>query len=385
MSTGSTSADVMTAPVLAELRRRGRLRSAVGIGGAPLAEQGVERMFDTTPLSAIGIAGSLAVIARNAWEVLGAVRRAEAHFRRRRPDLVMAVDNPAHNIRLLRMARRHRLRTLYYIPPELWSIFKPQVWNIVRSADAIAPVFRVDAEGYRRWGGSVRFVGHPAPDLLAGTARPPDRPAGAPVIALFPGSRSAEVRALLPVLAGAAEIIAGRHPGARFVMCSANETCDARIDAARPGWTVPVEVVRRRSREVLAGCDLLLTCSGTATLEAAVLGVPMVVLYRLSNRIDRILAALLLGDYPYLALPNYLMRRQVVPELREGAVSARRAADEALAVLEDPAGRKRMLAGLAEVREFLGGPGAIRRTADLIEEMLDRPPGPVEGMRNADG
>jgi lipid-A-disaccharide synthase len=141
-----------------------------------------------------------------------------------------------------------------------------------------------------------------------------------------------------------------------------------------PTWTTPVELAYGNSHRVLARCDLLLTCSGTATLEAAILGVPMVVLYRVHHWIDNLLLAWYLrqADYPFFALPNYLLKRAVVPELRNNHPSPEQVAAEGLALLRDPVRRGQVTDGLAEVRKLLGPPGTVARVADLVEEMLGR-------------
>jgi lipid-A-disaccharide synthase len=206
--------------------------------------------------------------------------------------------------------------------------------------------------------------------------RQPELNGHPPTIGLFPGSRRHEVLDLLGVLQGSAAIIERTVPAARFVICSANEMAARLIREHVKNWSTPVEVVHRQSHRVLAGCDLLLTCSGTATLEAAILGVPMVVMYRLHHWVDRIIQSSVLRmlDYPYFSLPNYLLNRAVVPELRNEHANPGNVAGYGLALLSDPARRRDACAGLAEVRALLGRPGAIARAADLVEEILDGRP-----------
>jgi lipid-A-disaccharide synthase len=259
------------------------------------------------------------------------------------------------------------------VPPETWALPRWAVRRIARDADVIAPLFPNQVEQYRACGGEVRWVGHPAAELLAAWARPRPSPGHAPTVGLFPGSRRVEVLDLLPVLREAAAILRRSEPGARFVMCAANEVVAPLIRRdLGSGWPVPVELEHGNSHAVLARCDLLLTCSGTATLEAAILGVPMVVIYRLHHWLDRLLQVWFLrrSAYPFFALPNYLLGRAVVPELRKNFPDPRRVAAEGLALLRDPVRRRQVLEGLAEVREMLGPPGSIGRVADLVEELL---------------
>ena len=134
-----------------------------------------------------------------------------------------------------------------------------------------------------------------------------------------------------------------------------------------------MEFCYRQSHAVLSRCDLLLTCSGTATLEAAVIGVPMVVMYRVHHMLDRVISYLMLyrGGYPYLSLPNIVLKRNIVPELINDEVTPEKLAGEGLALLRDKSRRSAVSSGFHEVRTLLGPPGAIQRAADLVEELLD--------------
>lgn len=371
VSTGSTSSDVQLTPVLRELKRRGVIASITALGGAPLLEVGAELILDTTPTSSIGFMASVASAVRH-WRLVRHAPRVKEYFRHQRPDLVILVDNFGINWRVLRFARSQGVPVLYFIPPELWSIWPWDLQAIVREATMIAPIWPSEADAYRRRGGCVHCVGHPLLDIVSEPARSTARPTATPTIGVFPGSRWLEVRELLAPLRDAAERIRERLPGARFIMCSANEATQELIRSHLPSWRVPVESVHRDSLGVLARCDLLLTCSGTATLEAALAGVPMVVLYRLHHALDVLLGFIKLyrGRWPFLALPNRILDRAVVPELVNHAVQPDRIANEALSLLTNLTRRHAMINELAQVRAALGPPGAIQRTADLVEEML---------------
>jgi lipid-A-disaccharide synthase len=347
-----------------------------GFGGSPLRELGVRLFFDTTPASSVGVLAGCHTLFRNAQSGLRAYRLVEGYFRTVRPALVILVDNSGTNLRFLTMAQRHGLPVLYYVAPELWSLWPWEVGAVVDKSTVIVPLLRAEAAGYRAEGGNVRWIGHPLIDLAGTSVSRPKRSDGVPTIGMFPGSRLFEVQDLLPVLRGAAAIIHRELPDARFVMCSANEAVASRLREHLRTWPMPVELVHRQSLAVLARCDLLLTCSGTVTLEAAVLGVPMVAMYRMHHWLDWVLGLYKLyrGGWPFLALPNRLLKRAVVPELINSEVSPERAAREGLALLCDPGRRQAMGAALAETRELLGPPGATERAADLVEELLDRRP-----------
>jgi lipid-A-disaccharide synthase len=382
VSTGSSSSDLLLAPVLAELRRRGRLGEVAGLGGEGLRDQRVRLLFDPTSLSSVGVFASLRSLLLQAGRVLSAYRQIKEYFRDRPPDLAVLVDNPGINLPLLRLAHRYGIPALYYVAPELWSLWSWEVRALVARAAVLVPLFRSEAEVYHRHGARVRWVGHPLVDLVAVSRTAGDRP---PTVGLFPGIRPLEIRELLPVLQKAAVILHGQEPRARFVVCAANEIAARLIGEYRPRWPVPVEFTARQSHAVLARCDLLLTCAGTATLEAAVVGVPMVVMYRMHHCLDRVITFYKLhrGGFPPVSLPNYLTKRAIVPELILDEVSPERVAEEGLALLRDPARRDAMARGYSEVRELLGPPGALARVADLVEEWAERagPAARGPGMR----
>jgi len=370
ISTGSTSSDLLAAPMLRELIRRRLPGDLTALGGAPLRETGASLIQDTTPLSSVGVASSCRSMLRHTAVVIRAYRQVARLFRQNRPDLVILVDNPGQNLRLLSMAHRLGIPTLYYIPPEAWCLTRWQIGKIARQSTAIAALSQSEADIYRDHGGNVRWIGHPAVDLLDSIPRPQSLNGQPPVIGLFPGSRRDEVIDLLPVLRDAARLIRQSEPAARFLLCSANDSVQQRILAHLPSWQVPVELMHRQSHAALSRCDLLLTCSGTATIEAAIMGVPMVAMYRVHHLLDRLIRFALVR-YSYFALPNYLLNRPIVPELSNHHVTPQRVAAEGLSLLHDLPRRQAILDGLADVRKVLGGGGAVMRAADLAEQVLE--------------
>ncbi|MCR4401211.1 MAG: lipid-A-disaccharide synthase [Firmicutes bacterium] len=348
-----------------------------GLGGKLMQAAGVRLLFDPTGLSAVGFAEALrsAVALR---EVLVEARRALSS---ERPSCLVLIDFPEFNTRLAGEAARRGVRSVYLFPPTAWAWRRGRARRIARTVTKVASVFPLEAEVYREAGASVEFVGHPLLDLVspAGLA---DRQAAreelglgagskvdtnAPIVGLLPGSRAQEMRLLLaPMLEGAVRIARAR-PGARFVLPLAETVPDEAVRKAVAAVGLPIRLVRRQAHECMAAADALVVASGTATLEATIVGTPMVVVYRVS-RSTAALARLLL-KIPYISWPNILARQRIVPELLQGEATGERIARETLRLLDDPASADEMIEGLAKARTALGSPGALERVARLVIEV----------------
>lgn len=372
VSTGCSSSDVLVVPLLKELMRRGLVSELSAMGGEPLREMGADLVYDSTPLASIGVAQSVSSFLRRGFGLMRALRKLNQSFRADPPDLVILVDNAGINFRVLSIAHRHRVPVLYYIPPELWSVLSLELGIVRRSRPKLATIFESQTQEYLAKGLDAEWIGHPMLDLLREFPKAPREVGDRPIIGLFPGSRAQEVRLLLEPMRKGAERILDREPQAKFILCAANPMTRKMIEDDLPHWRVPVDVRYRQSHEVLSQCHLALACSGTVTLEAALLGVPMVAMYRLSVGVDFLLQRLVLplSKYRFFSLPNVLLGEPLVKELGNRDVHADRIAQESLTLLRDPGRRRTVLDGLAKIPNLLGNEGAFRRAADLSEELL---------------
>jgi lipid-A-disaccharide synthase len=326
-----------------------------GVGGERMQAAGVRLSAHIDALNVMGIVELLPKL----WSVKRLHGRLVREIRTWRPDAVVLIDFPDFNLRLARALRESGIKIIYFIPPKLWAWRAWRVRQIRAWIDRLLVVFPFEVAFYAKHGVKAEFVGNPLLDHCE--ARKRDYLGGQPVIGVVPGSRRGELRKLLPPMLDAVAELRKRYPGARFLLPAASTvTSDLLAGVAEAG----VEVCARPLAEVLAECDYAWVASGTAALEAALVGVPMVVVYRvhpLSLAIAKRLVKL-----NHFSLPNILANREVVPELLQNDVNGRRLAWEATRLLEDAEERGRMCRGLGEVRASLGEPGAPRRAAAAI-------------------
>ncbi len=310
---------------------------------------------------------------------LGSIRRIFngllAEVDRHRPDLAVLVDYPSFNLRLARELKRRGVPVVYYISPQIWAWKGWRIREIRRNIDRMLVIFPFEEAIYRSAGVPVTFVGHPLVDLVQPLADPPafltsiGLDPARPVVAVLPGSRPQEVAHNLPPLAGGIERLARKRPDLQFLLALAPS-----LDPAAVRVTLgqqPVSLVAGRTHAVLSAATLGLVASGTATVEAAILGTPMVVVYRISPlswAVGRHMVRVV-----HAAMPNLIAGREVVKELIQGALRPERVAQEALALLDDPARLARVRADLGHVRQGLGGQGASERAAEaVLQVLLDR-------------
>jgi len=287
---------------------------------------------------------------------------------RRRPDVAVLVDYPSFNLRLARELKRRRVPVAYYVSPQIWAWKSWRIREIQRNVAHMLVIFPFEQAIYERAGVPVTFVGHPLVDLV----RPaPDREAflrsagldpSRPVVAVLPGSRATELRHNLPPLAGGIRLLAGRRPDLQFLLAIAPALDPPELRDAVRG--LPVALLAGQTHAVLGAATVALVASGTATVEAALLGTPMVVVYRVSPLTYTLGRPMV--RVPHVAMANLIAGREVVRELIQADFAPDRVAGEILALLEDPGRLARVREELGEVRVRLGAPGASDRAAEAV-------------------
>lgn len=374
---GEASGDCQAAGLVEAIRQLRPGLRFLGVGGPLMRQDGVELLYDSSRWGIIGIGEGLRRAPALAWR-LASLRR---YLRRSPPDLLVLVDYRVFNMSLARLAHALEIRTLYYFPPGSWQRHRSP-GELPGLVDAIATPFPWSRDQLAGGRARVEWVGHPLLDRLAATDdRRPDESASPdcrlPIagarsslqIALVPGSRPQEIRQIWPVILKAAAILARERP-LRFLVPVAPTVSRARLegDLARAGLTAVL--TDGMDYQALLGCRLALATSGTATLELAALGVPMVVIYR-GGWLTLLQWHLLVKRRArYAALPNLILEKEVVPELLGLAAKPERIAQQASSLLDDQQAWAGMAEQLKAVRECLGQPGASLRTARMAVELL---------------
>lgn len=366
---GESSGDLRGAELVRALRQKIPEVTFSGVGGDRLKAEGMEILVAAEELSIMGLTEVFAqgnTILRSYRKVRRAILGKDGP----RPDLVILIDFPDFNLRLASVAKRHGIPVFYYVGPQVWAWRRYRIRTLARRVDRLAVVFPFEAELYQGLT-QVDFVGHPALETVRAEATRSAVRAelgiadGERLVALLPGSRRAEIASLLPVLQGA--LAAQRD--ARGVIALAGEDLRGAAEAlADP----ELPILTGRTWDLVAAADLVLLSSGTATMETALLGTPMVVAYCLSPLSFAIAKRLVKVDH--IAMPNLILERRAVPELVQDEVTVERMAAAAREILEDPKLAARMRQDLAMVRERLGSPGAAGRAAAIAAEMLGRGP-----------
>ena len=363
--TGEASGDLHGAHLAKAIMALDPTTELVGIGGPSMRAAGVNLVPGVPQLDVMGLIGLSAV--RAMLQRIRAIRRvlkAEAW------DLVVLIDNPGLNFHFARVAKAAGRRVLYYIAPQLWAWRPGRMKWIQRRVDHVVVILPFEPELYHRAGVRCTFVGHPLLDMVAAhydrakLRREFGLSESARVVGLLPGSRVSEVEMLLPVLLKTAAQLVLAEPGTQFILAQASSIDDNLIQTLLRDSPVPVQVVHDRASEVMALSDVLLIASGTATLQAAVVGTPMVLLYKTSPLTYRLARWLI--TVKWIGLVNLVGGRLIVPELVQEDATDERLCREVLHLLRDPSAYNDMKEGLRQVRQLLGEPGASSRAAQVV-------------------
>jgi lipid-A-disaccharide synthase len=371
LSAGEASGDLHGSYLVRALKAHAPNLRVTCMGGRLLEAAGADVLVDHRQLSVVGlseVAAHFKVIYR-AWRTIA------SYLTQHSPNVVVLIDFPDFNLLLARVARRRGIKVFYYISPQVWAWRSGRVRTIRRLVDEMAVILPFETEFYARHRMQVRFVGHPLLDVLAN--QPPldevkRRYRASPaqhLVGLLPGSRQSELRALLPTLLDCADLLQRRLPDVAFIIPVAPSLDIASLEALVTARGLPLRLTSGDTYGVIRACDLLLTVSGTATLEAAILGTPMIITNRVSNLSYHLGHRLI--KIPWIGLPNLIAGRRIVPEYVQQDAQPELLAEEATTLLQHPERLQEQRRELGFIRTRLGEPGVADRVARLVLGISD--------------
>ncbi len=358
MLAGEPSGDRRAADLLEALAEFGPVE-AFGLGGDRMAAVGFDVLHHLSEYSVMGFAEVVRALPR----ILGLERSLRREAVRRRPHAVVLVDYPGLNMRFARWASSRGIRVIYYVSPQLWAWGRGRVRKVRRNVDLMITLFEFEAEFYRENGVEACWAGHPLVDRIPS----PDAgsvPGGA--LALLPGSRSQEVSRLAGPMLEAYRRLAAEGRVTRASVAVSSHVPEGAYGglATAPGVTACDSVGK-----ALSGASAAVVCSGTATLETALHGVPFVIAYR-TSALTYLIARALVRSISCIGMPNLVAGERVVEELVQERAGPKEIAGAVGPLAVEGEARARCMAGLSRVRSALGPPGAARRAARRISEEL---------------
>ncbi|AZR73948.1 lipid-A-disaccharide synthase [Anoxybacter fermentans] len=370
---GEVSGDMQAARVIRVLKKKRSDLSFIGMGGKEMLKEGVKILFDPTQLSTIGFVEALKHL-RKFYQLLDMLSRV---IDEEKPDLLFLVDYSGFNMKMAKIGQKKGVPVVNYFSPSAWVWGEWRAYKMAKWGAKIAAVFPMEVDVYKKAGADVTFVGHPLLDFVSPTMSSEEfrnflgLKETDPIIGLLPGSRKGEILSLLPPMIEAARLIHKRMPQIRFVLPLASPVFKDLVtsiikDAANE---LPLYLTIGHAYEVMDNAELILCASGTATLEAACLKVPMIIAYKTS--LSTYFLGKLLAKVKFVGLPNIIAGKEIVPEFLQRNVTGENLARAAFEILENRAKKEEIEDELAKVRTALGAKGAVERVADLILRTLE--------------
>jgi len=339
------------------------------MGGTRLAAVGMQLQISIDQQSVMGFTEVLTQYPRLRRQ-LGLMQQS---LRTNRPDLLLLVDYPGFNMRLARTAREMNIPVLYFIAPKVWASRPGRVSALQRDVTCMAAILPFEVDVFESAGINTRYVGNPVLDnsklIIAAAEKHKPVDSGKQLqFALLPGSRMGEIKRLLPVMLMAARQLATRYNSAKFVLPVAETVDRTLLESALRREAISVELLKSDDYQTLAASQAAVVASGTATLELAVLNIPMVAIYRMTALSFWLARRMLLIEN--VSLVNIVAQKRAVEELIQEQCTASAIADEIIRLIDDQTYRSEQLVALQDVNQILGTTGAAEATAQIIEEYM---------------
>lgn len=365
---GEASGDLHGSNLIKSLKERDPSLVFYGIGGEKMRGAGLNAVADSRELAVVGISEVILKLGK----LYAAFNKLKKALDERRPDVVVLIDYPDFNLYVAKEAKKRKIPVIYYISPQVWAWRRGRVKKIARLVDKMLVVFPFEVDIYQKAGIDVEYVGHPLSATVSSRLSKDDAKASLGMaqcqsVALLPGSRRHEVARLLPVMIAAASLIKKEMPDIQFVLPAADTIEDNFIKSFIHD-NIQIRIVRGGCYEALRASDAALVASGTATLETALMGVPMVIVYKFSF-LTAIFGRLFV-HIDDVGLPNIVAGRRIVPELIQEEATPSALAENILRILKDRDTREKMVYELKEVKNKIGNVDASRRAAEAIYKII---------------
>jgi lipid-A-disaccharide synthase len=367
---GETSGDLHGAHLVEAIHQIDPEVQLLGVGGQHLARKGMKILYPSQSLSVVGITEVLFKLRT----ILKALKGLKESLDQEKPNLIVLIDFPDFNLRLAKVAHQKGVPVLYYISPQIWAWRPGRVKLIAERVKKMVVFFPFEVPLYKAAGVDVEWVGHPLVDIVKPTLSkeeafwkfgldPQRRTVG-----LLPGSRIHEVERLLPPLLASARLLQKEIPDLQFVIPLAPGFTEETLTPWMRNGPAPLKFIQGWTYDVMNISELLILASGTATLEGAILGKPMIIIYKVSLLSSWVGRAMI--QVNHIGLVNLVAGKGIAPELIQREVNPKRIAEEALRILRDSVLQQEMVESLKEVRQRLGNPGAAQRAARIIMSLL---------------
>lgn len=369
-SAGESSGDQHAANMFLELKKHQPDIKGFGMGGAKMALAGIDIRYDSGSIGVIGVVEVL----KHYSEIRRALKLIQQLVSTERPDLLVCVDYKEFNLKLARFAKQCGIKVLFYVSPQVWAWRPGRVKTYGKAIDMMAVIFPFETTYYDAENVPVRYVGHPSVDKVhPQRSRLEDMAIfnldeGNPVIGLLPGSRANEINRLLPIMLAAAEILQARIPGIQFMLPQADSISDELLESYMDRSPVKITVIKNQPYDVIQCCDVVMTTSGTATIEIALLNVPMVITYKLAA-LTYWLGRWLVNT-PFIGLPNIILGKGFIKELIQYEATSENLAEEIERILTDKFYADQMRDNLNQVKQQLGQGGGSKNMAELALEIM---------------
>ncbi|KUG23454.1 lipid-a-disaccharide synthase [hydrocarbon metagenome] len=367
---GEASGDMHGANLVKEMLKIDPTLNFYGIGGKKMKEEKVQLLADASGMAVVGLTEVFSKLG-NIFKIMSIMKKS---MDERKPDLVILIDYPDFNLPLATAAKKRGIKVFYYISPQVWAWRKGRIEQIKKNVNKMAVILPFEVETYAQAGFTVNYVGHPLLDLVKQNYSKQESrkkfglAENKTTIGILPGSRLSETEKLMPELLLAAEILKRELPDIQFVLPLADTLEEKNVAEIISRFDLKINIITGHTYDVISCADLALVASGTATLETALLNVPMVIVYKISL-LSYIIGRLIV-DVKNIGLVNIIAGKTIVPELIQKDASGQRIAEEALSILNNVERKQEIIKEMSEIRAKLGEPGAAIRAAQIACDMI---------------